>query len=269
MNAVWGTAGYAEAADTLAVQYEEVAFDEVHRDVLQLIPAQPARILDVGAGTGRDAAALVARGHRVVAAEPTSELRTHGQRIHKNSAIDWVDDALPELSLSQHLGRFDAVFATAVWMHLNAEERRRAMARVVALLVPGGRFFVDLRHGPVPDGRRMFDVSAAETVQLGTAYGLQTLHRSECPDLRGRDSVWWSCLVFKAIDAAESLKLSLAGRTGSLPSRGVSLLSAHLAGPPCRGPQPGERIESVRRGQGCGAGTRPVKNGADGTIVIL
>ncbi|MFD9220190.1 class I SAM-dependent methyltransferase [Streptomyces sp. NPDC060064] len=199
-----GTAGYAETADVLAVQYEEVTFDEVHRDVLQLVPAEPGRILDVGAGTGRDAAALAARGHSVVAVEPTTELRAHGQRIHADSGIDWVDDVLPDLTLSQHTGRFDAVFATAVWMHLDAEERRQSMARIATLLVPGGRFFVNLRHGPVPDGRHMFDVSAAETVELGGRYGLQTVHRSKRPDLHGRDSVRWSCLVLQTHEAADS-----------------------------------------------------------------
>ncbi|MFF2963182.1 class I SAM-dependent methyltransferase [Streptomyces sp. NPDC057963] len=200
-----GTAGYAEAADTLAVQYEEVTFGEVHRDVLQLVPAEPGRILDVGAGTGRDAAALAALGHSVVAVEPTAELRAHGQRIHADSGIDWVDDVLPNLTLSRHAGRFDAVFATAVWMHLDAEERGRAMARIATLLVPGGRFFVNLRHGPVPAGRHMFDVSLAETSELGAAHGLPTVHRSERPDLHGRDRVRWSSLVFQAQNADNPL----------------------------------------------------------------
>ena len=197
-STVRGTSGYAEAADSLAVQYEQVTFDEVHCDVLGLIPVEPGRMLDAGAGTGRDAAALRARGHSVVAVEPTAELRAYGQRVHAESGIDWVDDALPGLKLSQHTGRFDAVFATAVWMHLDAEERSCAMARIAGLLVPGGRFFVNLRHGPVPDGRRMFDVSAAETVGLGGRYGLRTVHRSERPDLHGRDSVRWSSLVLQA-----------------------------------------------------------------------
>ncbi|MEU6957210.1 class I SAM-dependent methyltransferase [Streptomyces sp. NPDC045714] len=200
-----GTAGYARAADVLAVQYEEVTFGEVHRDVVSLVPAAPARILDIGAGTGRDAAALAALGHSVVAVEPTAELRGHGQRIHASSAIEWVDDALPTLVLHQCPGRFDAVFATAVWMHLDAGERGRAMARIAALLMPDGRFFVNLRHGPVPDGRHMFDVSAAETVELGAAHGLQTLLSSERPDLHGRDEVRWSSLVLQAKDSRTTL----------------------------------------------------------------
>lgn len=185
-------------ADALAVQYEKVTFEEIHRNVLQLVPTEPARILDVGAGTGRDAAALVARGHSVVAVEPTAALRAHGQRLHAGSKIDWVDDALPDLALSRHAGRFEAVFATAVWMHLNTEERHRAMARITELLVAGGHFFVNLRHGPVPDGRHMFSVSASETAELGQANGLRTVYRGERSDLQGRDGVRWSCLVLRA-----------------------------------------------------------------------
>jgi SAM-dependent methyltransferase len=203
LRLVRGTAGYGESADALAVQYEEVTFDDVHRDVLHLVPAGPGRILDVGAGTGRDAAALAGRGHSVVAVEPTAELRAHGQRLHAGTAIEWVDDVLPELALAPRPGRFDAVFVTAVWMHLDAQERRQAMARIAELLVPGGRLFVNLRHGPVPEGRHMFDVSAAETVTLGAELGLRTIHNSERSDLHGRDSVRWGCLVLQTADAKD------------------------------------------------------------------
>jgi SAM-dependent methyltransferase len=196
-----GTAGYGETADALVVQYEEVTFDQVHRDVLALVPVEHSRILDVGAGTGRDAAALARRGHSVVAVEPTAQLREHGQRLHAGVAIEWIDDALPELNLVPQLEQFDAIFATAVWMHLNAVERRQAMARIVELLAPDGRLFVNLRHGPIPEGRHMFDVSAAETVTLGAELGLRTLHSSERPDLHGRDGVRWSSLVLQAAGA--------------------------------------------------------------------
>lgn len=55
---VAGTAGYGEASDLLADQHESVTFAEVHREVLHPFPARPSRVLDLGAGTGRDAAAL-------------------------------------------------------------------------------------------------------------------------------------------------------------------------------------------------------------------
>ncbi|MBZ4322882.1 class I SAM-dependent methyltransferase, partial [Streptomyces sp. SCA2-4] len=142
------TAGYGEAAEALAEQYESVDFAEVHREVLHLFPERPCTVLDIGAGSGRDAAALAARGHRVVAVEPTAAFRAAGRRLHADRDIEWVDDVLPGLRALRGR-RFDLVLLTAVWMHLDEEERRAAMATVCGLVAPGGRVVLSLRHGPV------------------------------------------------------------------------------------------------------------------------
>ncbi|MEV0535720.1 class I SAM-dependent methyltransferase [Kitasatospora sp. NPDC050463] len=202
MNGPAGTEGYAEAAEQLAVQYEEVTFEEVHRELLHLVPGAPSAVLDIGAGTGRDAAALAALGHRVVAAEPTAELRRIGQRIHAASEIHWVDDALPEAAVLGASGeRFDLILLTAVWMHLADQERPLAMGALASLLAPAGRVLLSLRHGPVPPGRRMFDVSAEETVALARENGLDLLARAGRTDLHGRPGVSWSLLGFERAGA--------------------------------------------------------------------
>ncbi|MGW5466110.1 class I SAM-dependent methyltransferase [Streptomyces sp. NPDC003996] len=118
----------------LAEQYESVTFAEVHREVLYLFPTRPGTVLDVGAGSGRDAAAPAAQGHRVVAAEPTAELRSLGRRRHADQRIEWTDDALPELPGLVAAGtRFDLILLTAVWMHLDERQRTLAMARLAGL----------------------------------------------------------------------------------------------------------------------------------------
>jgi SAM-dependent methyltransferase len=189
------TAGYGEAAAALVEQYESVSFADVHRDVLHLFPARPGVILDVGAGSGRDAAALAGQGHRVVAVEPTPELRSLGQRIHADRDIEWVDDALPDLPVLTDRDRsFDLILVTAVWMHLDRAQRTSAMAALVGLLGPAGRVVLSLRHGPIPPGRRMFDVPAEETAQLARGHGLVVEHLSEHADPHGRDGVRWSRL---------------------------------------------------------------------------
>ena len=199
MGRASGTEGYGEAADALAKQYEGLTFADVHRDILHLIPTTPGRVLDVGAGTGRDAAALAALGHAVVAVEPTPELRRHGQRLHGEAPITWIDDALPGLDKVHERGeRFDLVMLTAVWMHLDPAQRERAMARIAGLLRPGALVTLLLRHGPVPAGRRMFEVSSAETGALAACHGLETIHESERPALLGGSAVWWSVLALRA-----------------------------------------------------------------------
>ena len=59
---VRGTEGYAEEAEALFKQYESIPFTDAHRAVLDLIPAMPGRVLDIGSGTGRDAAWFAGRG---------------------------------------------------------------------------------------------------------------------------------------------------------------------------------------------------------------
>jgi hypothetical protein len=57
---------------------------------------------------------------------------------------------------------------------------------------------LSLRHGPVPAGRRMFEVSAQETRDLAEHHGLATVHESKGPALLGSPAVWWDRLAFRA-----------------------------------------------------------------------
>ena len=192
-----GTAGYAENADFLVEQYESIAFEDIYRPLIALLPAG-GRALDIGAGTGRDAAALAGRGFQVHAVEPTGELRAHGQRLHPDPAITWSDDALPDLAKTDAGGvRFDLVLMTAVWMHLDESERARALPRVAELLVPGGRLFMSVRKGPVPPGRRMFEVPIDALIAEAQGLGLDLLQRHDTGDMFNRGDVTWTKLAFE------------------------------------------------------------------------
>jgi 2-polyprenyl-3-methyl-5-hydroxy-6-metoxy-1,4-benzoquinol methylase len=191
------TAGYAALADQLAVQYEGISFEDVHGQILHLMPPG-GRALDIGAGTGRDAAALARRGFSVTAAEPTAEMSAHGRRLHAGLDIDWTDDALPHLpQLSARGETYDLIMLTAVWMHLDTAERSAALPAVAALLAPGGRLAMTLRHGPVPPGRRMFEVSADEVIAAAEPHGLQVLYRGTRGDMLSRNAVHWDVLMLE------------------------------------------------------------------------
>jgi len=200
-SGISGTEGYAEQAEQLLVRYETITFEDTHSAVLHLLPRTPGMVLDIGSGTGRDAAHFAKIGHRVVAVEPTDELRVPASRIHPSLSIDWLDDSLPDLrrvvALSQY---FDLVMLTAVWMHLDATEREGAMPVLASLVRPGGVMIMSLRHGPVPSGRRMFDVSVEETVALARAEGLipvVNLHTESGQDHNKRAGVTWTRLAFE------------------------------------------------------------------------
>ena len=195
---IGGTEGYAAVAAAFFGAAERVSFADVHRAVLHRIPSAPADVLDIGAGSGRDAAAFAALGHRVVAVEPVAELRTRAGAAHGSPRIEWLDGSLPELSCLAGRGdRFDLVMLTAVWLHLDGAERVRAMPNVARLIRECGAMVVSLRHGPVPMGRRMFQVSAEETVALASREGLDlTLKLENQASAYARPEVTWTRLAF-------------------------------------------------------------------------
>lgn len=195
-----GTEGYTEHAAELIERYEAIDFAEKHRSILHLLPIQPSRVLDIGAGTGADAAWLARRGHCVVAVEPVRELYLPGMTLQASPRIEWVDDALPALDVV--LSRkctFDLIMLNAVWMHLDEPERRAAMPNVVTLLGTGGLLLLSLRHGPLPPKRRMFDVSAEETIDLARRNGLHLVFSAHTASTQARNrtaGVTWSRLAF-------------------------------------------------------------------------
>jgi SAM-dependent methyltransferase len=195
-----GIDGYAGEAEELLRRYEAMPFADLHRHNLHLIPKAPARVLDIGAGTGRDAAAFAALGHQVVAVEPTGALREGARLLHPSPSIDWVDDGLPDLNQLRTRNQvFDLVMMTGVWMHLDADERRRAMPNVASLMRPGGVLIMSLRHGPVPAGRRMFEVTGQETIGLAEQAGLRLVQNLRAPSIgehNRRAGVTWTHLAF-------------------------------------------------------------------------
>jgi hypothetical protein len=86
---------------------------------------------------------------------------------------------------------------TAVWMHLDERERSHALPRVAELLAQKGRIFMTVRKGPVPVGRRMFEVSIDSLVLDAQALGLTLLRRYDFPDMLGRREVSWTMLAFE------------------------------------------------------------------------
>src|SRR6516162_1224732 len=88
---------YDNHALEVSPRYESVRADVVHAWLINLLPPAPALVLDVGAGSGRDAAWLASQGYEVVAVEPSSAMRAEAERLHPSTPIRWISDSLPGL----------------------------------------------------------------------------------------------------------------------------------------------------------------------------
>jgi len=129
---------------------------------------------------------------------PARNQRCHVRLSRSHRLGDRVNDSLPDLALVRARSEeYDVIMLSAVWMHLDEQQRRQAMPNVAALLRNGGVMIMSLRHGPVPPGRRMFEVSAEETIALAQPLGLRCVLNQEAqPSLR-QPGVSWTRLAFR------------------------------------------------------------------------
>ena len=194
-------ASYNANAPTLAPDYEDLPFEEVHASVLDLLPDAGACVLDMGAGTGRDAAWFAANGYSIVAAEPAAEMRNAGKALHSSPDIRWMDDALPaaEKVLRSKL-TFDLIWLSAVWMHVPPGARAQAFRKLVSVMSPGGSMMLTLRQGPPPAERPMEPATAADVEALARRHGLQTVRSEGVPDFLGRDGIAWEVIWLRLPD---------------------------------------------------------------------
>jgi SAM-dependent methyltransferase len=120
---------------------QRLVFGEVAEDYARERPSYPDALLDdvaalgrraleVGAGTGKATAGLLARGVEVTALEPSAEMAAVGRRL--NPGATWVVSGLEDFDGDD---RFDLVYAAQSWHWVDPE---RGFARAHALLRPGG-----------------------------------------------------------------------------------------------------------------------------------
>lgn len=192
-------AGYAADAAELIVRYEALSPADLLSPVIDLLP-KTGRVLDLGAGTGRDAAWFAANDFRVLAVEPVAYFREAGARLHPSPRIDWLDDRLPDLAAVQKRGgAFDLVLLSGVWQHLDSDQRKRAMPVIAMLLASSGILVVSVRHGPGAPSRPCFEANLGQAIGLAEAAGLRLVRRRRVGSVQEgnrRAGVTWTWLAF-------------------------------------------------------------------------
>lgn len=209
---------YNDNAIELAQQYLSKSFEEVHQSWSQLLPSiiknPNARILDIGAGSGRDAkyiAQLSEKTHgsdnntQIFALEPANLLAELGARQTAGLNVKWLTDSLPALNIiTKQEVSFDLILLSAVWMHIPPSDRARSIRKLANLLKPGGKLVISLRHGQTYEEckqRKMHHVCADDLKKLATDVGLFTkLETPKEEDKLGRNHISWQTVVLQMPD---------------------------------------------------------------------
>ena len=188
---------YSENAGIFYKKYDGLQFEEINSPWIHLVSSHRLKVLDIGAGSGRDAIWLANKGHEVMAVEPADKLRALAEKKHSHHLIHWVKDSLPSLRLVTKMGiKFDLILLNAVWMHIDPIARENAFETVVKLMNKRSNCVMTLRYGPSPDKRIMYPVCKRELIRLAEKNKINVVLDIIRDDVFGRSDVSWRTIVF-------------------------------------------------------------------------
>jgi 2-polyprenyl-3-methyl-5-hydroxy-6-metoxy-1,4-benzoquinol methylase len=100
------------------------------------------RILDVGAGSGRDTQPLLAYGYDYLGVDYSQGMLEQARR--HNPGIEYRQMSIYDLSFDE---RFDGFWCAAVFVHIPKERTLEALKAVRACIKPGGIGFISTKEG--------------------------------------------------------------------------------------------------------------------------
>lgn len=201
---------YARDASDVVARYE--AAPSPLAPYLAAAFAEGARILDIGIGSGRDLALMLARGYDAWGVEPVAELAALAAQRHPELAGRIAAGALPPIG-RPFGGGFDGIVCSAVLMHVPEADLFDAAFALRGLLKPHGRLVgsLPLARGDVGEDRRdaqgrLFEAYAPDYLQLlFERIGFRQIGRWDSADALARADTRWYTLLFE-LSACEGLR---------------------------------------------------------------
>ncbi|MCG9759931.1 MULTISPECIES: class I SAM-dependent methyltransferase [Pseudoalteromonas] len=175
--------------------YESLKTEDVHSSWISSINFDGKKVLDLGAGSGRDAAYLASKGTElVVAVDSSCEMLSLAKQKHGDKKIIWMNESLPDLSSldSVSLGSFDFILCSAVLMFLDENAQVASLKTILRLLKKGGTAVVTIKSDK--RNKEIFPLTP-QFAKIITDSGATFEKLSGERDLFNRDGISWN--VFK------------------------------------------------------------------------
>jgi SAM-dependent methyltransferase len=156
----------------------------------------PARVLDVGCGSGRDLLWLRARGYRVLGLERSIPLAALAR---KHAGCDVVEADFGTWDFAAN--PVDGILLVGALVHIPPENFHHILGRVTCGLVPGGKVLLTVKEGDglsdLGDGRRFYLWRDRDMRGLVKKLGFRILYFDRSVSTIRNEDIWLTYLLEK------------------------------------------------------------------------
>ncbi|MFZ5569559.1 MAG: class I SAM-dependent methyltransferase [Thermodesulfobacteriota bacterium] len=195
---------YRQRFRDCADEYEKATLPALHRLILS-VALPGCGVLEIGSGSGREAALLKAAGCRVTVTDGCPQMLAEAIRLHPELAANarTADFPLPDDD-PLLIERFDLVLALALIMHLTDPDLERFAHQTAGITRPGGALILshssgrrNLHRDRDPENRLIIERSVTDICHRFTLAGFDQQVAIQSQDGLGREPISWSTHMFR------------------------------------------------------------------------
>lgn len=202
---------YDAHAEELTDKYESAELAEMHQLLLRYLPKN-GELLEIGCGSGRDAAFLLGESYRITPVDPSESMLRQAATRHPELVSLLMPKSFP---LSQDdalmIRHFDGILCLAVLMHIPNHDLFEFARQNALLLKSGGILILSFSTGRQVTGDdrdssgRLYIERPAEQIQLlFDRLGFRLLTRQTQDDVLGRNIKWHYLVMQKTAETTGS-----------------------------------------------------------------
>ncbi|MDZ7794881.1 MAG: class I SAM-dependent methyltransferase [Spirochaetia bacterium] len=198
---------YQQHAEKLSQRYERAEVADLHRRLLDTF-SPGAQLLEIGCGSGREAAYLCGQGYEVQGIDPAPAMIDRALCLHPQLEGRLFQGALPDelpAALLEH-EHYNGIYAVASLMHLLQEQLHPTFEHLHQLLTQAGKllFSVPLSRPGLDEsgydekGRYYLLLASDEWIDQAKSAGFHSISSATTGDGLGREAITWlTCVVEK------------------------------------------------------------------------
>ncbi|MBP5855766.1 class I SAM-dependent methyltransferase [Marivibrio halodurans] len=160
---------------SLIAAYDSLNSDRRDRDFYRArLPAAPARLLDIGCGTGDFALECARDGYSVLALDPAPGMIAHARAKDRGRTVDWIVGTMAAIAPCQEVDAA-TMMGHAFQCLLTDADIQALFARIAGCLSPRGSFLFETRNPAICPWEHWTPAHAGPPVTLPTGDGVQVI----------------------------------------------------------------------------------------------